>query len=51
MTAVHTMLNLPFHEFVHPEFGTVMRMLNASVPFDIRAVDKEALAAETVPVV
>jgi hypothetical protein len=51
MSAVHTMLNLPFHEFTHPEFGTVMRMLNTSVPFDIRAVDRQALAAEAPPAV
>jgi hypothetical protein len=51
MAAVHTMLNLPYHDFTHPEFGTVMRMLNTSVPFDIRAVERRALAAEMSPVV
>jgi hypothetical protein len=48
MTAVHTMLNLPFHEFAHPEFGTVMRMLNTAVPFNVTVMDKTAAAAEAV---
>ena len=32
---VATFLRLPVHEVKHPEFGTVMRMLDSEEPFSI----------------
>ncbi|KAK9829611.1 hypothetical protein WJX72_006871 [[Myrmecia] bisecta] len=35
MAAVTTILNQPFHQITHPQYGTVMRMLDTEVPFRI----------------
>jgi hypothetical protein len=48
MRAVHTMVHLGYHEYTHPEFGTVMRMLNTAVVFNVSVVDKSTAAAEAV---
>jgi hypothetical protein len=32
---VAAFLHLPFHEVKHPEFGTLMRMLDSEEPFTI----------------
>ena len=34
-TVVGDIVGQPFHTLVHPEYGTVMRMLDVEVPFTI----------------
>ena len=35
MTVVDLITAQPYHEFTHPEHGTVMRMMNKEVPFSM----------------
>jgi hypothetical protein len=34
-STVAKLLQQPWHEYKHPEFGTIMRMLDAETPFSI----------------
>lgn len=38
---VATFLQLPVHEVKHPEFGTIMRMLDSEEPFSISLAPDE----------
>ena len=37
MTTVDALVAAPYHYFTHPEYGTVMRMLDTESPFEIRS--------------
>jgi len=37
MTAVDALVNAPYHNFTHPEYGTVMRMLETESPFEVKS--------------
>ena len=39
--AVDAMLELPYKELTHPEYGTVMRMMAEPVAFDLKVVGVE----------
>jgi len=36
MAAVDALVAAPYHNFTHPEYGTVMRMLDIESPFEIK---------------
>ena len=42
--AVKKLLEEPWHEFRHPEFGTLMRILDADAPFSISLAGDKAAA-------
>ena len=37
MAAVDALVAAPYHNFTHPEYGTIMRMLDTESPFEIRS--------------
>ena len=43
-TSVQQIVDQAFHTVTHPEYGTVMRMLDAEVPFTISLAGWEAAA-------
>ena len=42
--AVARLIEQPHHEVKHPEYGTLMRMLDAEVPFTIELADEGSMA-------
>ena len=42
--AVARLVEQPHHEVKHPEYGTLMRMLDSEVPFTIELADEGSMA-------
>ena len=43
-STVRRIVEQPFHAVKHPEYGTIMRMLNAEVPFTISLASRTMTA-------